>query len=372
MKRLVHIPAMVDPHTHLRDLDWSHKATFTTETTAALAGGYWAVFDMPNTPPTTTDRPALDHKLAAITARAVCDWGVYFGASQADNTATYAHTEGTCGLKIFNNSTTGDLLIADQNERAKHYATWPSLPSPSSPRRPGEGPGVRSGIIAVHAEDETVLDILALVRQYRKPTHFVHISTAQEIAWLTAAKEEGLPITLGVCPHHLYLTQADLPVLGPFGIMKPGLKTAADRDALWAALQSGVVDVVESDHAPHTIAEKESERPPYGVPGLETTLPLLFTAVAAGRLTLDRVVELVATNPRRIWGLTAPPETYALVDLDSAYTIDRTHLHGACGWSPFEGMHVRGGVLETWIRGVRAWDGEQVQVGPGFGRNLFE
>jgi carbamoyl-phosphate synthase/aspartate carbamoyltransferase/dihydroorotase len=370
MSRLVQIPAMLDPHTHLRDLDWSHKATFTSETTAAVAGGYWAVFDMPNTPPATTDRPALDRKLGGMTAGAVCDWGVYFGASQTDNTAEYAQVEGTCGLKIFNNSTTGDLLIADQAMRARHYAAWPSLPSPGRQGRLGEGPGVR--VIAVHAEDETVLDILALVRQHRKHTHFVHTSTAQEIAWLTAAKEEGLPITIGVCPHHLYLTEDDLRTLGPFGIMKPGLKTAADRDALWAALQSGVVDVVESDHAPHTLAEKQSAKPPYGVPGLETTLPLMLTAVHAGRLTLDRVIELVATHPRRIWGLTAPPNTYVLVDLDADWTIDRTGLHSACGWSPFEGMSVRGRVLETWIRGVKVWDGEQVRVQPGYGRNLFE
>lgn len=354
MARFVKIPALLDPHTHLRDLDWAHKATFTSETTAAVAGGYWAVFDMPNTPPTTTDRPALDRKLAALSAGAVCDWGVYFGASQADNTAEYAHVRGTCGLKIFNNSTTGNLLIADQGQRAQHYAAWPG-----------------GRVIAVHAEDETVLDILALVREYWKHTHFLHISTAQEIAWLIAAKAEGLPVTIGVCPHHLYLTEDDLPTLGAFGIMKPGLKTAADRDALWAALQSGVVDVVESDHAPHTLAEKQSAKPPYGVPGLETTLPLMLTAVQAGRLTLDRVIDLVATNPRRIWGLTAPAETYALIDLDASYVIDRANLHGACGWSPFEGMTVHGGVLETWIRGTKVWDGEQVLVQPGFGRNLF-
>lgn len=354
MARLVKIPALLDPHTHLRDLDWAHKATFTSETTAAVAGGYWAVFDMPNTPPTTTDRAALDRKLAVLSAGAVCDWGVYFGASQADNTAEYAQVSGTCGLKIFNNSTTGNLLIADQGQRAQHYAAWPS-----------------GRVIAVHAEDETVLDILALVREYRKHTHFLHISTAQEIAWLTAAKAEGLPITIGVCPHHLYLTEDDLPTLGAFGIMKPGLKTAADRDALWAALQSGVVDVVESDHAPHTLAEKQSAKPPYGVPGLETTLPLMLTAVQAGRMTLDRVIDLVATNPRRIWGLAAPAETYALVDLDASYVIERANLHGACGWSPFEGMTVHGRVLETWIRGTKVWDGEQVLVQPGFGRNLF-
>ncbi|NWG16965.1 MAG: amidohydrolase family protein [Chloroflexi bacterium] len=351
----IQIPGMIDPHTHLRDLDWSHKATFASETAAAVAGGYWAIFDMPNTPPSTTSRPALDRKLAALRSQAVCDWGVYFGASQADNTNQYADAAGdVCGLKIFNNATTGDLLIEDQAERKRHYAAWPS-----------------SKIIAVHAEEETVLDILALVRRFRRRTHFLHISTAREIAYLRAAKDEGLPITIGVCPHHLYLTQDDAHALGSLGLMKPGLKTAADRDALWEAVASGLVDVIESDHAPHTLAEKQSEKPPYGVPGLETTLPLLLLAVREGRLSLERVVQLVAENPRRIWSLPCLPDTYTLVDLDAGFTIERGQLHTACGWSPFEGMRVYGKVRETWIRGSKVFDGEQVLVPPGFGRNVF-
>lgn len=355
MARLVRIPGMVDPHTHLRDLDWSHKATFASETAAAVAGGYWAVFDMPNTPPTTTTRTALDAKLAAITQQAVCDWGLYFGASQSDNTAEYpVVTADVCGLKIFNNATTGDLLIDTQEMREQHYAAWPA-----------------GCIIAVHAEEETQLEVLELVRRYRKPTHFLHVCTRRELGYLRAAKEEGLPITIGVCPHHLYLTESDSCAMGGFGIMKPGLKSSADRDALWQAIVDGLVDVIESDHAPHTIAEKTGPNPPFGVPGLETTLPLLLLAVAEGRIGLERVVELVAENPRHIWGLACPPETYTLVDLDAEWTIDHSRLHTACGWSPFEGMRVRGRVLETWIRGRRVYDGEQVLAGPGSGHGLY-
>ncbi|MCU0512472.1 MAG: dihydroorotase family protein [Anaerolineae bacterium] len=355
MSRLVKIPGMVDPHTHLRDLDWSHKATFTSETGAALAGGYWCVFDMPNTPPTTTDAPALATKQRALAAGAVCDYGIYFGAAQRDNTGEYgAVWPETCGLKIFNNATTGDLLIDTQPRRAAHYAAWPA-----------------QRLIAVHAEDETVADILALVRQTRKRTHFVHISTAQEIAWLRAAKAEGLPVTVGVCPHHLYLTEDDVPRLRGYGIMKPGLKTKADQAALWQALADGVVDVIESDHAPHSRAEKEGPVPPYGVPGLETTLPLLLTAVAAGRLTLAQVSALVAEQPRRIWGLACPPETYALVDLDAAYVIEAANLHSQCGWSPFEGLRVRGRVVETWLRGQRVYADGRILAQPGSGRDVF-
>src|SRR5690606_27615207 len=184
-----------------------------------------------------------------------------------------------CGLKMFCNATTGDLLIEDQVQRKKHFHAWDN-----------------GKVLAVHAEGKTVLDILELVRIDRGPTHFLHISTAEEIAYLTAAKEEGLPVTIGVCPHHLWLTEDDISTLGSKGLMKPELKTKGDQAALWQAVQNGIVDIIESDHAPHTLAEKASEKPPYGVPGLETTLPLLCTAVHEGRLTMERVIELVSTH----------------------------------------------------------------------------
>lgn len=355
MAHMLTLPGMLDPHVHMRDLTWSHKATFGSETAAALAGGYWAVFDMPNTPPATTSVEALSTKLASISAQAVCDWGVYFGASQADNTAEYARLTGQiCGLKIYNNATTGDLLIEDQEDRAAHYRAWPAT-------RP----------IAVHAEGQTVAEILSLVRRFGTRTHFCHISTAEEIALLRVAKTDGLPVSVGVTPHHLFLTEDDVRTLGPLGRMKPELKTQADQDALWAGIADGVVDVVESDHAPHTLAEKNSPTPPSGVPGLETTLPLLLTAARDGRLTHERIVDLVALHPQRIFNVAPPPETYTVVDLDAAYSITRDGLHTQCGWSPFEGMQVVGRVREVRIRGQLAYDGERILAQPGSGRNLF-
>ncbi|MBC8098992.1 MAG: dihydroorotase family protein [Armatimonadetes bacterium] len=355
MPNQLRINGVLDPHVHLRGMEWAHKGTFASETAAALAGGYWAVLDMPNTTPATLTPHALAHKLAEISANAVCDWGVYYGGAAAGNwddysAALYAQV---CGLKLYNNETTGALTISDQATRAQHYAGWTSaLP------------------IAVHAEEATVDDILALVRQYRRFTHFCHVSSAYEIRALTAAKEAGLPISIGVCPHHLWLTRDDLPHLGGFGMMKPELETAADRDALWYALQAGIVDVVESDHAPHLISEKASESPPFGVPGLETTLPLLLTAVHEGRLTLEQVTALVADNPRRIFGIACPPETYTVLDLDADYTLDRADLHTLCGWSPFEGLRLRARVAQTWCRGVLVYDGERVLVQPGFGQRV--
>lgn len=355
MSKVIRIEGMVDPHTHLRDLDWSHKATFHSETRAAVAGGYWAVFDMPNTPPNAVNRANFTHKLESISTSAVCDWGVYVGASQSDNTSEYTHLwQQSCGLKMFCNETTGDLLIADQTDRENHFAAW-------NFNRP----------IAVHAEGRTVLEILDLVRKYNRPTHFLHISTAEEITFLRSAKEEGLPITIGVCPHHLFLTQVDEATLGAYGRMKPTLKTSYDRDALWKAISLGIVDVVESDHAPHTHYEKQSDTPPYGVTGLETTLPLMLTAVYEKHLTLEQLLPMLSTNSHAIWNITCPPKTYCLVDLDESYTIDNAQLHTACGWSPFDGLAVRGRVVETWIRGVKVYERGQILVDAGFGENCF-
>lgn len=351
---IVRLPGPLDPHVHLRDLDWTHKATFESETAAALAGGYTGLLDMPNTPPPTVDMDALALKRARIAATARCDWGLYFGASQDGNQGLYPLVErDVCGLKIYNNETTGTLLIDDQRQRAEHYAAWPA-------HKP----------IAVHAEGDTVTDILTLVRKYRKWTHFCHISTRAEIELLRAAKNERLPVSVGVTPHHLWLTESDLPALGSLGLMKPTLKTADDRAALWDAIADGTVDIVESDHAPHTLDEKASAQPPYGVPGLETTLPLLFGAAKTGRLTVERIADLVALAPRRIFGLPCGDNTYTMIDADAEFTIERDSLRGACGWSPFDGARVAGRVLEVWIRGQRVYDGENVLVPPGFGRDL--
>lgn len=349
------IAGMVDPHVHLRGMEWSHKATFASETAAALAGGYWAVLDMPNTAPSTINQNALAKKLVEISAQAVCDWGVYFGASQHDNTAEYAGVENrVCGLKIYNNATTGDLLLDTQEKRAPHFRAW-------SNTKP----------IAVHAEGKTVFEILELVRRYRKPTHFCHISAAEEITYLRAAKEEGLPISIGVCPHHLYLTQNDITRLGAFALMKPELKTQRDQEALWQAVSDGIVDVIESDHAPHTITEKNSPTPPYGVPGLETTLPLMLLAAQEKRVSLERVVDMVSVNPRRIFGLDCPPETYTLVEIDHHFLIENQNLYTNVGWSPFAGMKVYGKVREVWRRGEKVFDGEKVLALPGSGVNLY-
>ncbi len=354
---LLTIPGAVDPHVHLRDLDWAHKATVESETAAALAGGYWAVLDMPNTPPNTTTAQRLHAKYQFVGARARCDFGLYMGADQAGDGSEYAvGSREAAGLKMYCDQTTGSLLLDDQGSRRRHLRAWGA---------------VTDKPVAVHAEGETLAAVLELVRELKVRVHFCHVSSATEIALLREAKRDGMPISIGVTPHHLYLNADDRTRLGGFAMVKPPLKTPADQEALWEAVRDGTVDTIESDHAPHTRAEKESENPPFGLPGLETTLPLMVLALHEGRLDEGRLIELLATNAQRLFGLVPPDETYTLVDTDASYVISDSELLCSPGWSPYAGMRVWGRVCEVRIRGQVAFDGEHVLAAAGSGERLL-
>jgi carbamoyl-phosphate synthase/aspartate carbamoyltransferase/dihydroorotase len=353
---LLELRGPVDPHVHLRDLEWAHKATFASETAAALAGGYWAVLDMPNTPPATTSTERLRDKKRRLAAEAHCDFGTWLGASGAAGSDDLAAAERcSVGLKMYCDPTTGGLLVPDTAARRAHLRAWSRVS-----RRP----------VAVHAEGPTLAEVVSLARETGARVHFCHVSERTEIEHLRAAKAEGLPISVGVTPHHLYLTAHDAARLRGFGHVRPPLRDGADIDALWAGIADGTVDVVESDHAPHTRAEKESADPPAGMPGLETTIPLLGLAVHEGRLDAARLEQLVASAPQRVFGLAPPPGTRTIVDLDASWVIDPRELRTAPGWSPFEGMRVWGRVREVRIGDVVAFDGEQVIARPGSGQDV--
>lgn len=347
------LPGPLDPHVHLRGLDWARKGTMHSETRAAVAGGYTAVLDMPNAEPTTTSLPGLERKRDELRAQAVCDWGVYYGAHPAGNLESFAAAmPRTVGLKLYCNQTTGNLFI-DGAARERHFAAWQ-----------------KHGFIAVHAEDDEVDAVLALVARYRIRTHFCHISTQAETTALRRAKDQGLPVSLGVCPHHLFLTRDDESRLGPLALMKPPLKTAQDQAVLWQGLREGWVDAVESDHAPHALAEKRAMPPAFGVPGLETTLPLMGTAVEEGRLEAARLAELVATAPRRIAGIPCPEDTWTELELGTTDHIQARRMQTLCRWTPFEGQVTRCRVARVRIRGQEAFDGCTILVEPGFGQEV--
>ncbi|MFN2252389.1 MAG: amidohydrolase family protein [Anaerolineae bacterium] len=349
----VHVlPGLVDVHVHLRNPGGEHKETLESGTAAALAGGVTAVLGMPNTSPPLTSCGRLDEARDVHAARALCDVGLYLGGTDdnADEVATCAPR--ACGLKLYVNDTFGPLRIESLASLAGHFARWPK-------DRP----------LVVHAEQMTAAAAIGLAAAHGRGVHIAHVSRADEIRLIARAKEAGVPVTCEVAPHHLFLTEADVDRLGPFGKMQPPLATSADREALWRHLD--FVDCIATDHAPHTREEKAGESPPPGVPGLETTLPLMLTAVHEGRLTLDRLVELTSTRPADLFGIATPGESSVTVELGPEWRLPESGYQTKVDWSPYAGMAVRGRVLRTVLRGATAWEDGAVRVAPGTGRLLF-
>ena len=345
------LPGLIDVHVHLREPGGEHKEDITSGSAAALAGGVTMVLDMPNTYPPIVDARAVGLKRQLIDSRALCDVGCYVGATETNAAEAAALADKVVGLKIYLDQTYGPLRMHNMAALLTHFRTWPA-------GRP----------IAVHAEGLSAAMAIGLARSFGQRLHLCHVSRADEMALIRAAKEAGALLSCEVTPHHLFLSEGDARRLGPYGSMKPPLATEADRAALWANLD--VVDCIATDHAPHTHAEKQGEDPPPGVPGLETMLPLLLTAVAKGRLTMERLVELTHEAPRRIFGLPAQPDTWVEVDPAARYTLTSDGLYTKCQWTPFADMVVQGRVQRVVFRGQVVFDEGQIRAQPGLGRTI--
>ena len=349
---IIRLPGLIDPHVHLRDPGGTHKEDFTSGTRAALAGGFTVVLDMPNNPgePTVTPQ-ALAHKAAITAGRLSCDVGLHYGATPR-NAPTFKRVASMVfALKLYLDHTTGDLKIEELETIRNIMLAWPA-------HKP----------LCVHAEDRTLAMVLGLVPSVGRGVHFCHISEKIEIELIRDAKRRGLPVTCEVAPHHLYLTEDDLPRLGAYGVMKPPLKRGADVDALWANLD--YIDMIATDHAPHTVAEKQGETPAFGVPGLETSLPLMLNAVAQGKLTLDRLVEMMHFAPASLFRVPSQPETYVEVDTERRIRIIADVMQSRAGWTPFEGMNLLGTVETVVLRGREVVRDGLIVAEPGFGQVL--
>jgi dihydroorotase-like cyclic amidohydrolase len=328
------LPGLIDVHTHLRVPGGEHKEDFATGTASAVAGGITQVLAMPNTRPPLATTAVLQTTRATAAATSYCDVGLFAGASppvieQLPSLAPYA-----TALKIYLNDTFGDLRVDELPILQACFATWP-----------------RHKLIAMHAEKQSVAVGIGLAAAYDRPVHFCHISRREEIELIATAKARGLPVTCEVTPHHLFLSEEDLPRLGTLGDMRPVLGTAVDVAALWEHLLGGTVDCIATDHAPHTLAEKQSDNPPPGVAGLQTSLPLMLTAVVQNRLSLEKVIELMHTNPRRIFNLPEQPQTFVEVDLEEPFLVTNSAQLSRCGWTPFAGMWLHGRVQTVTLRG---------------------
>ena len=378
------LPGVIDTQVHFREPGLEHKEDLASGTAAAALGGVTAIFEMPNTTPSTLDGAALEDKLARAKGRAWVDHAFFMGAA-AENAAHLGELEllpGCVGVKIFMGASTGNLLVEDdetlftvlqggRRRVAIHAEDEPRLRERLALVRGGanvdQHPVWRDEEVAFRATRR----ILALARRAARRIHVLHVTTAEELPLLAAHKDVA---TFEVTPQHLTLAAPECyERLGTLAQMNPPIREARHREALWQAVAQGIVDVIGSDHAPHTREEKAGDYPatPSGMPGVQTLLPLLLDHLNAGRLTLERLVDLTSTGPQRIYGIAGKGRIavgydadLTLVDLAARREITGDWLAAKCGWSPFEGMTVTGWPMATLVRGRAVMREGELQGGP--------
>lgn len=351
-RQMVKLPGFIDVHVHLREPGGTHKEDFSSGTAAALAGGVTLVCAMPNTTPSIINHHNFQLFKELAKAGARCDYALFVGASSDNYNLIYELASEAAALKMYLNETFSTLKLNDMTVWEKHLSNWPK-------RAP----------LCVHAEKQATAAIILLASLVDRSVHICHVARKEEIMVIKAAKERGVKITCEVCPHHLFLSTKDLNRIGDKrGEVRPVLCSPEDQQALWDNLD--IIDVFATDHAPHTIAEKDSEKPPPGYPGLETILPLLLTAVNDGRLTMDDVINKFHRNPKKIFNLPEQHNTYVEVDMDEEWVIPKELSHSKARWTPFAGMKVKGRVHRVVLRGEVAFVDGEVLVEPGYGQNV--
>ena len=379
------LPGVIDTQVHFREPGATHKEDLETGSRAAVLGGVTAVFEMPNTNPPTTSCEALADKVARATHRMHCDFAFWVGGT-AETIADIPELEqllGSAGIKVFAGSSTGDLLVEDEatlaailsltsRRAAFHSESEPRLRARMAERREGDPASHSVWRDAQAALDCTVM-LVRLAEAARKPIHILHVSTAEEMALLSAHKKL---VSVEVTPQHLTLTAEEAyPRLGTSAQMNPPLRSAEHQRALWRGLADGVADILGSDHAPHTLEEKAKPYPasPSGMPGVQTLLPVMLDHVAAGRLSLARLVDMTSAGPQRLFGIAGKGRIavgydadFSIVDLAAQRTIENGKMASRSGWTPFDGRRVTGWPIGTVIRGRKVmWDGEL--TGPSSG-----
>ncbi len=365
------LPGLIDPHVHLRDPGDPAIETIPTGTKAAVLGGLAAVFDMPNTSPSITGAERLAWKQEYVEQHAWCDMGLYVGAAKS-NIPELADLElgrGVCGVKVFAGSSTGDLLVDDDASLEAVMRSGRrrvSYHSEDEARLQARRGMFKSGDpYACHMEwrDEECAflgtrRLMALARRTGRPAHILHVSTAEELEYLGGHRDVA---TVELLVNHLTQVAPDVyEQLGGLGVMNPPIRGPRHWDAAWAAIRDGTADTIGSDHAPHALAAKRRPWPdcPAGLTGVQTLVPIMLDHVAAGRLSLARMVDLMCAGPARVYGVVGKGRMavgydadFTLVDLKHQRTIEDCWIVSPCGWTPFHGMRVTGWPMATVVRG---------------------
>jgi len=372
------LPGVIDTQVHFREPGLEHKEDLETGSRAAVLGGVTAVFEMPNTKPLTTSAATLADKVKRARDRMFCDFAFYVGGTRENisDIPELERLEGSAGIKVFMGSSTGDLLVDDEaaldrilavvrRRAAFHAEDEARLKERLSLRRQGDPsshPEWRDAQAALTATTRLV----RLAEKHKKRVHVLHVSTADEMAFLAQHKAWA---SVEVTPNHLTLVAPDCyRDLGAYAQMNPPVRDESHRRALWEALAAGVVDVLGSDHAPHTRAEKDQAYPasPSGMTGVQTLVPIMLDHVNAGRLTLERFVDLTSAGPQRLFGIrnkgriaVGYDADFTVIDLRRETTISNDWIASRSRWSPYHGRKVKGWPVGTFVRGERVmWEGE--------------
>ena len=353
------LPGAIDTQVHFREPGLTHKEDLASGSLAALYGGVTSFLEMPNTDPTTTDAATLGNKLARAQGRSWANFGFFVGATaeNADRLAEYERLPGVPGIKIFMGSSTGPLLVGDDEPLRRVLRSGRKrcpVHAEDEPRNRdrkallSEAPNVREHPFLRDAESARLATerILRLSAETGRPVHILHVSTAVEPPMIAEAKRQGLRTTAEVTPQHLWFSDEDYARLGTHLQMNPPIRSKRDREGLWRALAAGTFDVFGSDHAPHTLEEKARPFPasPSGMPGVQTMMPVLLRFVQEGRLSLGTVVRMACEAPAALYGIEGKGRLavgldadLALWDLQRSETFERSMVRSKCGWSPYEG-----------------------------------
>ncbi|KAB2717443.1 dihydroorotase [Brucella intermedia] len=378
------LPGVVDSQVHFREPGLEHKEDLETGSLAAVLGGVTSVFEMPNTKPLTTSAETLEDKVRRGRHRMHCDFAFWVGGTR-DNAKDVAELErlpGAAGIKVFMGSSTGDLLVEDDDgvrsilKNTRRRAAFHSEDEFRLEERKGlrvEGdpsshPVWRDEIAALQCTERLV----RIARDTGARIHVLHISTAEEIDFLKDHKDVA---TCEATPHHLTLSADDYKTLGNLIQMNPPVRDKRHRDGVWKGIDQGIVDVLGSDHAPHTLEEKQKPYPasPSGMTGVQTLVPIMLDHINAGRLTLERFVDLSSHGPNRIFGMARKGRIavgydadLTIVDMKRRETITHEQAGSKAGWTPYHGKTVIGWPVGTFVRGIKVmWEAEIVNASKG-------
>ncbi|MEN5297403.1 dihydroorotase [Brucella sp. TWI559] len=378
------LPGVVDSQVHFREPGLEHKEDLETGSLAAVLGGVTSVFEMPNTKPLTTSAEALEDKIRRGRHRMHCDFAFWVGGTR-DNAKDVAELErlpGAAGIKVFMGSSTGNLLVEDDEgvrsilKNTRRRAAFHSEDEFRLKDRenlrvegdPSSHPVWRDEIAALQCTQRLV----RIARETGARIHVLHISTAEEIDFLQGHKDVA---TCEATPHHLTLSADEYATLGNLIQMNPPVRDKRHRDGIWKGIDQGIVDVLGSDHAPHTLEEKQKPYPasPSGMTGVQTLVPIMLDHVNAGKLSLERFVDLSSHGPNCIFGMARKGRIavgydadLTIVDMKRRETITHEQAGSKAGWTPYHGKTVTGWPVGTFVRGIKVmWEAEVVNPNKG-------